>query len=61
MPPHAPRPQAKRQATELSESSKTLKLNLEKLTRVQHEMLQRSRKADEATREWLDAARYGKA
>ena len=42
--------QAKRQAAELSESSKTLKLNLEKLTRVQHEMLQRSRKADEAQR-----------
>lgn len=43
--------QAKREVAVLSDSSKTLKLNLEKLTRVQHEMLQRSRKADEATRQ----------
>jgi len=41
--------QAKRTAAELAESNKALKINLDKLSRVQHEMLQRSRTADELT------------
>jgi len=43
--------QAKRTAAELAESNKALKINLDKLSRVQHEMLQRSRKADELTKQ----------
>lgn len=39
--------QARRQVAELTESSKALKLNLDKLMRVQQEMLARSRKADD--------------
>ena len=42
---------ARASAAELTESNKALKLNVDKLTRAQHEMLQRVRKADEAARQ----------
>lgn len=43
-------PQAQQQVSDLTQSTKTYQLNLDKLTRVQHEMLQRSRKSDDAMR-----------
>ena len=42
---------ARASAAELTESNKALKLNVDKLTRAQHEVLQRVRKADEAARQ----------
>ena len=42
---------ARASAAELTESNKELKLNVDKLTRAQHEVLQRVRKADEAARQ----------
>ena len=50
-PPYCTRNKARASAAELTESNKALKLNVDKLTRAQHEVLQRVRKADEAARQ----------